>query len=390
MNSFIFLFWVSAMVLVYVYFGYPMIIFILSQLWYKHPRYSDENLPPVSFVIPAYNEAEVIADKINNTLSLKYPKDKLEIIVVSDGSTDGTDEIVRRFKNKGVQLIRIDSRQGKTHALNVAIPQTKNDIVVLCDANAMYQPNSLIQLMRYFVDEQVGAVTGDVQILNEGEEFGRSEQIYYKIERSLQLWESRFASVIGVDGAMYALRKSLFIPPTDDIILDDFVISMNVIRQGYRVIYNPLAKAYENATPTVAQEINRKARIVAGGLQAFLKKQGLPRCSQWKEWWMYLSHKWLRWLTPIFLLLAFISSALLMNQGMFWWAIFGVQMIFYGLAALGWLRPRSAMPLAIKLPFYFSMINLAALMGIWLGMTGQQKVTWKKAERYRVTVPSDK
>ncbi|RMG63826.1 MAG: glycosyltransferase family 2 protein [Calditrichaeota bacterium] len=389
MSAMEWVFWVCVCCLLYVYVGYPLVLALWAR-WFPRPVTPDPDyLPPVSLIIAAYNEEAVIEEKLRNALSLDYPRDRLEIIVASDGSEDCTNQIVEQFADEGVRLNAIFPRGGKTRALNLTIPTASHPIIVLSDANTMYQRDSIRQLVQYLKDPRVGSVTGDVKILNDSPEFGESEGAYYRYERFIQECESRIGSIIGVDGAMYAFKRDLFIPPSDEIILDDFVTSMNIVRQGYRVLYNRHALAYENATPTIGQEIRRKSRIAAGGMQALLKGEGLPARGQWRDWFMYLSHKLLRWFTPFFLIGALLSSALSSASPLYLLAFWG-QGIFYLLAALGWALSSRKLPAFLKLPFYFCMINYAVLLGVIKGLLGLQKVTWKKADRELVALPNQK
>ena len=381
-------FWLSIGILIYIYAIYPIVLQILKKFFARPIPAKDDYLPAVSMIIAAYNEADVIEEKVRNSLKIDYPKDRFEIIVASDGSDDGTNEIVKKYLSEGVVLNEITPRGGKTRALNLTIPTAKHDIIVFSDANTMYTPNAIRELVKFMHHPNVGGVTGDVKILNDSEKMGEQEGLYYKYERNIQLNESLLASIIGVDGAMYALKKAAFTPPTNDIILDDFVTSMNAVRNGYRVLYNPKAKAYENATPTVAQEIRRRVRITAGGMQALLSRQGLPAPGQWLEWWMYLSHKLLRWFTPVFMLIAFVANAFLLGTSLFWDVLFAAQCLFYFFSLLRGLTNWKILRL-FNIPFFFCMTNYAALIGIFKGLFGIQKVTWKKADREKIDLPEE-
>ena len=378
--------WISLAALGYVYVAYPLLLWGVLRLARRPARIDDGFLPGVTLVIAAWNEAAVIERKLLNALAMDYPADRLEIVVASDGSDDGTDAIVERFADKGVRLHRITPRGGKTRALNRTIPTAAYGVIVLSDANTMFAPDAIRQLVRYLADARVGAVTGDVQIVNEGEAFGESEGLYYRYERFIQQCESDIGSIVGVDGAMYAFRKSCFRPPSDPIILDDFVTSMNIVRQGRRVIYNPEARAYENATPTVAQEFRRKSRIAAGGVQAILKGEGLPGPRQVWEWFTYVSHKLLRWLTAVFMAGTFAGTIVHLGTP-FYNGLFALELAFAGLSLTGWALNGRSVPAVVNVPFYFCMVNLAILQGLLKGLLGMQKVTWKKADRESVEMP---
>jgi cellulose synthase/poly-beta-1,6-N-acetylglucosamine synthase-like glycosyltransferase len=254
---------------------------------------------------------------------------------------------------------------------------TRGEIVLLSDANPMYRPDAARRLVRHFADPTVGAVSGDVRLVDAGGPHAPSEGLYYRYERWLQSAESRVGSIIGADGAMYALRRELFRPPPDCVILDDFVISMNVARAGFRVLYEPAAIALEAGTATAAEEFRRKVRIVAGGVQALRLGEGVPGLRQPVLLASYVSHKLLRWLVPVFAIAAFAASAVLASE--VWYRIALVAQVgFYGSAAayaMGVRRLRWA-----ALPYYFSLVNGAALVGL-RGISGGQTVTWARTRR---------
>jgi cellulose synthase/poly-beta-1,6-N-acetylglucosamine synthase-like glycosyltransferase len=370
-------------VVVYVYAGYPLMLGVLRLVGRRIHRIG-EACPRVTLVIPAYNERKVIREKLDNSLAIDYPREHLEIIVVSDGSEDGTNDIVREFEGRGVKLMAVAPRGGKTSALNRAVPAATGEIVVLCDANVMFLPDALTRLVRHFADPSVGAVTGDVQIRSADAPFGEGEGLYYKYERFIQLGESELGSTVTVDGGMYAIRKELFRPLPADTILDDFIIGMNAALAGRRVLYDPSAVATENATMDVRQEFRRKVRIVAGGFRELLRWHGVPSPLQPQLFWSYVSHKLLRWLVPWLLLLVLAANCALLWQptgATAAAALLLVQAAFYGCALFCCLRPNYRWPAVVGVPFYFCMVNAAAWLGSLRGVTGIERVTWKKAER---------
>jgi len=367
-------------VLVYVYIGYPLVL--ASMAWRSRPTTRDDDfLPSVSLIIAAYNEEKVIKEKLENSLALDYPKDRLEIVVASDGSLDGTNAIVQRYAGQGVLLHSVVPRGGKTRAMNLTIPKTKGDILVLSDANTMYWPDALRKLVRHFADPNVGAVSGDVRLVDAAESHAYSEGLYYRYERWLQSLESRLGSIVGADGGMYAVSRQLFRAPSDAIILDDFVISMTVARLGYRVLYEPEAIALEQGTLSSQEEFRRKVRIVAGGVQALKLKEGLPKIRQLFLLFCYISHKLLRWIAPCLLLLLFFSSVVLQGEPLYRVAFLG-QIFFYLLAvcyAFGFSGFRQLQGSGV--PYYFCLVNSAALFGLWKGLLGAQGVTWQRTTR---------
>lgn len=375
------IFWVSLATVFFVYAGYPLTLVLLRSVRARPTSFNDEMLPSVSLVIAAYNEEKVIQEKIENSLALAYPKNRLQIVVVSDGSTDKTNEIIQSFSEQGVLFYTMKPRGGKTGALNSAIPRSNGEILVLSDANAMYQPDAIRKLVRHFSDPTVGAVSGDVRLFDAADSYAESEGFYYKYERWIQELESQIGSIIGADGAMYAVRRNAFQAPPNAIILDDFVISMNVARQGFRVVYDSEAVAFEDGTSSASEEFRRKIRIVAGGIQALRLGLGVPSFQQPLLLYCYVFHKLLRWCLPIFLIACFIFSGLLLSEPLYQ-AAFIAQVICYLIAigySLGFLNFSRAK--WVSIPFYFCLVNGAALLGIWRGLLGSQAVTWKRTLR---------
>jgi len=373
------LFWISLGILGYVYFGFPACIWLVTRRKKLSPPPRSVDLPSITLVVAALNEEAVLERKLENCLALDYPSDKLEFLFISDGSTDRTNEILSLWVGPRFQTITLSSRVGKTRALKVAFPRCTGELIVLSDANTYYRTNALRLLARHFQDGHVGVVTGDVRIRPASGQFGQGEGAYYRYERWLQKRESDFWTCVGVDGGMYAVRQTLLVPPSDEIILDDFVISMNSARQGYRIIYDPEAVAEEDPTPNDSQEFRRKVRIVAGGYQAMRLKEGVPRLTDFRLMWLYLSHKLLRWLAPVFMAVLLGASAVLASRPLYAGALIW-QAALYGLAFLCWQFTRLKAAF-FRLPYYFVLVNLAALQGLVRSMSGKETVLWPKAAR---------
>jgi len=283
-----------------------------------------------------------------------------------------------------VKLLAFTPRGGKISVLNRAIPAASGELVVLCDANVMFLPDAVARLVRHFADPRVGAVTGDVRIKSADAPFGEGEGLYYKYERFIQLRESELGSTVTVDGGMYVIRKHLFRPLPGNTILDDFVIGMNVALSGPRVLYDPSAVATENATLDIRQEFRRKVRIVAGAFRELLRGQGVPSPLRPQLFWSYVSHKVFRWLVPWCLLVILAVNVALIARpaaGVSAVALLLAQAAFYGCALVGLTRPNARWPAVVGVPFYFCMVNAAAWLGSLRGVTGIERVTWKKAER---------
>jgi biofilm PGA synthesis N-glycosyltransferase PgaC len=372
-------FWTSLGMLVYVYFGFPACIWLLTRQRRLSPPPKSADLPSITLIVAALNEEAVLEHKLENCLALDYPRDKLKFVFVSDGSTDRTNEILSRWAGPRFQTITLSSRVGKTRALKLAFPRCTGDLIVLSDANTYYRTNALRLLARHFQDGQVGVVTGDVRIRSASGQFGQGEGAYYRYERWLQKRESDFWTCVGVDGGMYAIRQTLLVPPSDQIILDDFVISMNSARQGYRIIYDPEAVAEEDPTPNDSQEFRRKVRIVAGGFQALRLNEGVPRLTDIRLMWLFLSHKLLRWLAPMFMAVLLGASVALADRPLYAAALIG-QAALYALAFLCWQFTRLE-GAVFRLPYYFVLVNLAALQGLFRSMSGKETALWPKAAR---------
>ncbi len=375
----------------YAYLAYPPIVWLLSKVFGR--RHREEQIEPtVTLLIPAHNEAGVIREKIENSLSLDYPAENLQIRVVSDGSDDGTDDIVREYGSRRVELQRVEVRGGKPNALNLAAPEARGEILLLCDANTMFARNAVRRLVCHFADEQVGAVTGDVRLTSADVGYGEGESLFYRLERFIQRCETRWWTVIGVDGGMYALRRELYVPNRPDTLIDDFVIAMNVARAGRRVVYDPQAVATEDAVEDRAQEFRRRTRTTAGGFQTFFEGRGRPRWNQPGLWWGYLSHKVLRWISP-FLLLALLAgnvAAVAAASASVWrrnlcLGLLLLQALFYALAALGAVLGRRRLPRILCVPYYFCLTNAAALAGFFKWLFHLQPVTWSHVDRHAAT-----
>jgi cellulose synthase/poly-beta-1,6-N-acetylglucosamine synthase-like glycosyltransferase len=373
------LFWFFSALVAYLYVGYPAFLAVLARFFPRKNPDRERFSPRTSLLISAFNEAQVIGDKIENSLALEYPQGLLEIIVISDCSTDGTDEIADRYRPRGVRLLRQSKRLGKTEGLNLAVPQAKGDILVFSDANAIYQLDAVRQLVAHFADQQVGYVVGNARYVEaQGKAASaESEGLYWKLETWLKQKESAFGSVVGGDGAIYAIRRELFAPlrPTD---INDFLNPLQIAARGYRGVFEPRAVCFEEAGESFDKEFRRKVRIVSRSLNAVLRApRVLLPWVQPRHWFALVSHKVLRWFIPVFLILAFICSALLLDS-LVYRIVLGMQILFYTFAFAGWILERNAKSLKIfYLPYYFCLVNSASLLGMFKLLTGSLSPTWQ-------------
>jgi cellulose synthase/poly-beta-1,6-N-acetylglucosamine synthase-like glycosyltransferase len=388
------LFWFFVSLIAYTYFGYPLVLGLLVRLR-PRPWRAQSIEPSATLLIAAYNEAEVIADKLENSLALDYPVEKLQILVAADGSQDRTVEIVEKFAARGVELSYQPQRAGKMAAINRAMAQAHGEIVVFSDANNAFPTDVLRELVRPFADAEVGAVTGAKHILQGDGALGSSEGLYWRYESLVKKLEARVASCTGVAGEIFAMRRALFSPPPREIINDDFYLAMRVLRRGYRVVYVPSAHSYERVSPSAEDEALRRSRIVAGRYQA------LFRAGEWLPWrsplliWQVVSHKFLRPLVPFAMLGALLTNflaVLLPPRGdrqrwlhlspPFNWLTFGGQVLFYLAAWLGnrWEREEGWRKV-LYLPAFLVNSNLAALRGLYAYLRGQHSAAWQRVRR---------
>lgn len=373
-------FWILVTTIVYVYAGYPIILAAIVKVAARRDVVLPSDVKPsVTLVISAFNEADCIADKLENSLALDYPKDKLDILVISDASDDGTDEIVNGFTDRGVRLLRMEDRGGKTVGLNAAVENSESDIVVFSDANAMYQVEAITRMTDRFADEQIGAVIGESTYTAPETDSGRSETAYWDYEVWIKALESQLGSVVGGDGAIYAVRRSLYTPMHSEA-LSDFVNPLQVVRAGFRCVYEPTAISYEESAEDFHKEYRRKVRIVNRAWNAMLSLKEMlnPMRYGWfsiKLW----SHKVLRWWVPAFMVGALVSNCFLLDRSNIYWVTMAGQLAFYALAFVGYLRRGDEQPVWLRIPYYFCLVNFAAAVGIFEAMTGKKYKIWTTA-----------
>ena len=369
----------SISVIAWCYLGYPIYLWVSTRLQGQASEIVPVgDLPGVSLIISAYNESAVIQKKLDNAANLSYPQELLEIIVVSDASDDGTDEIVRDFGKREVRLCRQDQRQGKTAGLTEHVPSAKHELLLFTDANAIFEEQAIGNLVRHFIDPEVGYVVGQQKYLSgEVGDAGNSESLYWKYETWIKKQESRIDSVVGGDGAIYATRKSLFQPlRVDDI--NDFVNPLQIIAKGHKGVYEPEAICFEHAAGSFHGEFQRKIRIVNRSIRATFRVPTVLNPFRTGLFAFHLfSHKLVRWLTSFFMVTAFASNVAicLLTDAVGFRFLLAMQLIFYGLAACGFSRFARNFR-CISFPFYFCLANLAAGIGVATYIMGHKYISW--------------
>jgi cellulose synthase/poly-beta-1,6-N-acetylglucosamine synthase-like glycosyltransferase len=373
-------FWVSLAATAYIYFGYPLLIFLVSRLRPRPFRQGGE--PSVTVLIPVYNEEGTIAEKVANTLALDYPPERLEVLVASDGSTDGTEAAVRHFEAETAGRVRLLAlpRRGKAFALNDGARAARGEILVLTDANTLLESESLRHLVAPFADPQVGGVCGNKKQRPAagGDATGEGENLYWRWDKWQKALESRAGSIFAADGTLYAVRRDLYVPIADPAQADDIAVSARVVLQGYRLLYEPRAVAWEEAPAEGREEFRRKVRVTNHSVRALWNLgRGLWTSGFYSV--ELLSHKFFRHLVPFFLIPLFLANAVLAVTGpLFYAVLFAGQVLFYALALAGFAlrgsRAGRAKPFTV--PYYFCLVNAAAFLGVLSILRGRRLQAW--------------
>ncbi|MCZ2121996.1 MAG: glycosyltransferase family 2 protein [Anaerolineaceae bacterium] len=387
-------FWLSVFIIIYTYIGYPLLIALLAKFRRK-PKPYPAYLPSATLLIAAYNEETVIENKIRNSLEIEYPEEKLQILFVTDGSTDATPQIVKRFETQGIELLHEPQRNGKMAAINRAMLRVRGEIIIFSDANNYYQPNTLKELVAPFQDPSIGAASGAKLIASGDGNLGASEGLYWKYESYIKKQESRLGSCTSVAGEILAIRKTAYLKPPDNVINDDFYLGMQVIRQGLRLVYVPQAKSIERVSLTAQDEIKRRTRINAGRYQIIANAGKILPLKHPLLVWQIVSHKFLRLLVPfgmICALLTNIVAVILSTESHFFllsapfnMIILDLQLLFYGLAAIGAIFPKLGekhkLMRLFYLPAFLTNSNLAALYGFLHHQRRRQSHLWERIQR---------
>ena len=367
------IFWISLAVPLYAYFGYPIALLFL-RVFVRRPVRKHPFEPRVTLIVPAYNEAGYIIDKIRNCLALDYPASKLDILIACDGSRDATPQLARSVADGlRVRVLSFPHNRGKISALNDGVREAKGDIVIFSDATALLNPDSVRRLIANFADPTVGAAGGQYTVVRADEvNTGKSEGAYWKYETFLKTQESEIASTLGAHGHLHAIRRKLYPFPPSDTINDDYVIPLSVLGKGYRAVYEPEAIVYEEAREMAG--FSRRVRIMVGNMQQLREINTLLRPPRPLLLFFFFSHKVIRLAVP-FAMIAALGTNLLLLSSRYYAALASLQGLFYGLAILGAfirLRPRF-----LLLPYYFSMINAAVFFGMYQVFIKRRPVAWE-------------
>ncbi len=383
-------FFASLGVVFYTYFGYPLLVWILINvkkllLGTRKPMI-DNWFPPVTLIVTAYNEADIIEEKVQNTLELDYPESKLTIIFVTDGSTDDTPDIIRRYPD--LTLLHEPERKGKLAAMDRAMARVETEFVVFSDANTVLNRDCLKKMMPHYASFKVGGVSGEKRVTSEAAEagVGRSEGIYWQYESLLKKLDSDLYTTVGAAGELFSIRTALYSRLPENTVLEDFVQSLTLCARGYVVRYEPEAFSLEKASSTFDAERERKIRIAAGGFQAIARLTPLLNVFRHPVvTFQYVSHRVLRWVCcPPALLLMLVSAIILYtkDQTPFYSLLLVSQTLFYSAGLLGWYRlTRGERPGALQLPFYFMFMHYCIFAGYGRYLAGKQSPVWQKAER---------
>lgn len=371
-----------------IFFHYVLFapfIMILSKLLPKKHLISEDYLPSVTFIVAAYNEERVIEQKIRNDLDMDYPREKLQYIVVSDGSSDSTAKIATSYSEQGVLSLHEDERRGKIAALNRAVTFAANEVLVFSDANSFFQKDAVRKLVRHLKDESVGGACGRKAIIqNEERKASLGDFLYWEYESRLKGAESKLSSIPTADGEIFAMKKELYRPIDSFIINDDTAITINIVKENKRVIYDHEAVTWEEASISLEDDFNVKARMVCGGIQMLaLYPRELGPFSGWFGF-QFFCHKTLRYFMWVLLILVFVTNIVLLTDGPFFVVFFFLQLAFYLLAVLGAFVDRMGMqsPALFYIPYYYCNVNFACLKGLIFFLRQKSIVDiWKKAQR---------
>jgi cellulose synthase/poly-beta-1,6-N-acetylglucosamine synthase-like glycosyltransferase len=388
-------FWLCVFIVFYAYIGYGILLFFVvrvRRLFKLNRKFSgnEDYLPEVTLLVAAYNEKDFVDMKIQNSLELNYPKDKIRMVWVTDGSNDGTPDLLAKYP--GVSVYHLPERNGKIAAMNRAVKLVTTPIIVFSDANTRLGPESVRLIVDMFRNPKVGCVSGEKRIQQNTAEAaaGAGEGIYWKYESTLKKWDAEWYSVVGAAGELFAVRTELYQDVEPDTLLDDFIISLRIAMKGYTIQYNPEAYASETASANVKEELKRKIRISAGGIQSIVRLRKLLNVFKYGRLsFQYISHRVLRWsLAPLSLSIILVTNLILslleLKAGSpgYYSILFLGQLLFYFSAILGWiLEFRQISVKLLFVPYYFFIMNYSVYLGFMRYIKKKQSVNWERAKR---------
>jgi len=382
-----FVFWSSAGVIFYVYVGYPLLVFAVGRLFPK-PTVRAAFEPPVSIIITAYNEERDIRAKLENTLSIDYPPEKLEIIVASDCSSDKTDEIVSEFKSRGIKLYRQAERKGKTSAQNMAVERAAGEIILFSDATTLYETDVLRAMLPNFADKTVGCVAGKLVYVDASDSsVGKGARSYWNYETFLKESESRACSLIGTSGCLYSVRKSAYQPMYPEA-CSDFFIATLVYKQGLRTVYEPAAVCTEETNRHSGKEMQMRVRVISQTFNDLWRNREMLNPLRSGFFAVELvSHKILRYGVPFFLILMLLGAGLAAFHSTFFLFVFALQIVFYLTALIGWFLEKNENKAGIlAIPLYFVLANSAALLGFYKFLSGERYARWEPIRENELSI----
>lgn len=376
-----FIFWLALFLIMFSYVGYAVVILVISWI-VRNPVRRAPIEPTVTYLITAYNEEKNIAAKLEQTLSLDYPRDKLEIIVASDGSTDRTDDIVRGFADRAVRLLRVEGRVGKTETQNQAVRHATGDVIIFSDATTRYERSAIRNIVRNYADPSVGAVSGRYEYFNPtGAPIGVGSVLYGRYDNLIKTLQTSIKTITGCVGCIYSVRRSAYRPLPPEII-SDLCEPLKVLESGHRVVFEPDAVAYEETTLRTAEEFRMRVRVITRGMNGLLFVKSLfnPLRYGFVSFQLF-THKVLRWLVPLFLSMALLANLFLLDEP-FYRVTLAAQAGFYLIALIGYLAERGKFSIGpLSVPLYFVTVNLAIAVAMYRTWKGHKAVVWETVRR---------
>ena len=375
------IFWIAVCCIVFAYVGYSLSIFLIA-LVVRRPLKKAPIEPPVTFLITAYNEERNLAAKIEQTLSLDYPPEKLEIVIASDGSTDKTDTVARSYADRGVRLVRVEGRVGKTETQNQAVRQARGDVIIFSDATTRYEHSAIRNIVRNYADEQVGAVSGRYEYYNPtGASIGVGSILFWSYENKIKRMQTSIHTITGCCGCIYSVRKSVYEPLPADII-SDLCEPLKVLEKGYRIVFEPDAIAYEETTEETNEEFKMRVRVATRGMRGLLYMKALFNPFRYGfVSYQLLGHKVMRWFVPVFMLIALFSNLFLLDRWLYRVTL-ALQLGLYLAAAAGVVAEKWKIRFfAISVPLFFVTVNLASLAAMLRVLRGYKAVTWETVRK---------